>query len=392
MIRGVRIGALLLLWLIPTTIFARALTGDWLATWHAFHLPSMLPRFLDMDGITTGVEVLHQGGDPLAADPVDSIQRTVKYPRIWLYAFSALGMTSANLAIASLTFCALYLACMSVLISQAKHSTDVLVLLLASLSLAPLLAMERGNNDLFLFSLVFFGCLISDKNLRSAIFAVAAVLKIYPIAALAVDVVQRPKKGRTVPLALTCVVLFLFALQYRDLVLIGKNLPHSGSLSFGILSLRELAVPERLRHGWFALLGWAVILVCAGAGLAAVANAWKKLPELESSIQYSRYGEMFSAFGAMYVFTFAIASNSDYRLILLLPTIPLTLEMARVPRHRTLAIAHLSLLIYAEYAFAFDKGTEHLATLGLFVTVLTLLTLQAKQYAPVSRAAPLAEA
>lgn len=390
MIRGVRIGALVLLWLIPTSIFTRALTGDWLATWHAFHLPSMLPRFLDMDGITTGVEVLRQGGDPLAADPADSIQRTVKYPRIWLYLFSAMGITSRNLAIASLTFCAFYLACMSFFILQAGRSVDILVLLLASLSLAPLLAMERGNNDLFLFSLVFLGCLIKNKTLKSAIFATATLLKIYPVAAMAVDVVRRPIKERTVPLFLTALVIFLFALQWRDLVLIGKNLPHSGSLSFGILSLRELAVPERLRRGWFGVLGWAVILVCCTAGIAAVANAWRKLPALESSIRNSRYAEMFSVFGAMFVFTFAIASNSDYRLILLLPTIPLALEMTHIPRHRTLGVTHLSLVGYAENAFAFDKGSEHLATLCLFLIVLTLLTLQAKEFVPPRRAVQLA--
>jgi hypothetical protein len=382
MIRGVRIGALLLLWLIPTCIFAKALTGDWLATWHEFHLPSMLPRFLDMDGITTGVEVLHQGGNPLAAEPADSLQRTVKYPRIWLYLFSALGITSGNLAIASLTFCAFYLACMSFLILQAKRSVDVLVLLLASVSLAPLLAMERGNNDLFLFSLVFLGCVITNTTIKSAIFAAATLLKIYPIAAMAVDVVRRPSKQRTVPLLFTALVILLFALQWRDLALIQKNLPHSGSLSFGILSLRELAVPEHLRRGWFAVLGWAVILVCCTAGAVAVANAWRKFPELESSIRNSQYAEMFSVFGAMYFFTFAMASNSDYRLILLLPTIPLALEMTGIPRHKTLGIAHLSLVVYAENAFAFDKGTEHLATLCLFVTVLTMLTLQFKEFIP----------
>lgn len=318
----------------------------------------------------------------MAADPVDSLQRTVKYPRVWLCLFSDLGITSENRAIVSLIFCALYLACMSFLILQAQRSGDILALLLAGLSLAPLLAMERGNNDLFLFSLVFLGCVLRNKALKSGIFAAATLLKIYPIAALAVDLIRRPIKDRTLPLLFGGAVAFLFALQWRDLVLIQKNLPHSGSLSFGILSLRELAVPERLRHGWFAGLAWMVILVCCSTGLLAVATAWQKLPELEGSIRNSRYAEMFSVFGAMYVFTFTMASNSDYRLILLLPTIPLALEMTRVPRHRTLGIAHLSLVVYAENAFAFDKGTEHLATLCLFVTVLTILTLQFKEFEP----------
>jgi hypothetical protein len=377
MIRAARIGALLLLWLIPTTIFSKALTGDWLATWHAFHLPSMLPRFLDMNAIASGVEVLHQGGDPLVANPADPIHRPLNYPRIWLYLFSALGVNRGNAAIVALIFCGLYLTCMSILILQAERRLNILILLVASLSAAPLLAMERGNTDLFIFSLVFLGCLATNRTLKSWIFAAATLLKIYPIAAMAVDTIRRPTKQITLPFVLMILVVFTFVLQWHDVMLIRHNTPISGPRAYGALALEGLILPERLRRGLLLMgVGWAVLLLCWGAGARAVVTAWKKLPCLEESIRNSQQAEMFSVFGGMYAFTYAIGSNYDYRLILLLPTIPLVLEMARDPLHRKWGIAYLTLLVAAENVFVFIRGLDHLATFSLFIMVLAILTVQ----------------
>ena len=85
---------------------------------------------------------------------------------------------------------------------------------------------------------------------------------------------------------------------------------------------------------------------------------------------------MFSVFGGMYAFTYAIGSNYDYRLILLLPTIPLVLELARDPLHRKWGIAYLTLLVAAENVFVFIRGLDHLATFSLFIMVLAILTVQ----------------
>jgi len=52
--------------------------------------------FLDLYVIPTGIETLHNGGDPLAANPADPLHRSMNYPRVWLYLFSAAGITRGN--------------------------------------------------------------------------------------------------------------------------------------------------------------------------------------------------------------------------------------------------------------------------------------------------------
>ena len=133
---------------------------------------------------------------------------------------------------------------------------------------------------------------------------------------------------------------------------------------------------HRLPVSWIAILG------CWLAGGGVVAAAWTNRTYLDESIRTSTNGGLFLAFGAIYAFTFAIGSNWDYRLIFLLPTLPLAFDLARQSTHRKWAIAYMALVILAEnplelisiYGGAFCQ----LATFFLFLIVARFLTLQCK--------------
>src|SRR6202035_3573566 len=89
MVRGARIATLVTLWLVPLLIFVSAFSSDWIATWRSLGVPSMTPHFLDLQSIPAAIETLHKGGNPLAANPADPLHRSMNYPRVWLYIFSA---------------------------------------------------------------------------------------------------------------------------------------------------------------------------------------------------------------------------------------------------------------------------------------------------------------
>ena len=197
----------------------------------------MLPRFADLSTIPEGLETLRHGQDPLVTNPADPLRRPVNYPRIWLSLFSALGINVQNVWAIALPFCAFYLMCISLLIERAKHAADAVILLAASLSISPLLAMERGNNDLLVFSLIFLGCIATNTYLKSLSLAGASLLKIFPAVGMAIDAVRRPHKQRILPLLLTAFAFALLAWQWRDINLIRQATPISRIRSFGFLSL-----------------------------------------------------------------------------------------------------------------------------------------------------------
>jgi hypothetical protein len=383
MLRTIKIGSLATLWLVPLLIFISAFSSSWIPTWRALGVPAMLPRFADLSTIPEGLEAQRQGKDPLVTNPTDASGRPVNYPRIWLRLFSALRVNVSNIWIVALLFCACYLTCMSVLIARAKHAGDALLLLLASLSISPLLAMERGNNDLFVFSLIFLGCLTTNKYLKSLALAGASLLKIFPVAGMIMDAARRPARQRIVPLMVAGLVFVLLAWQWRDLNLIRQATPVSRIRSYGYPSLQEEILhffSDSALH--FIQMSWVVLGAFWLAVLSTLDLAWKRGLDLEPAVFNSPQGEMFSVFSAVYVFTYAAGSNWDYRLILLLPTLPFVLDLVRIARLRWWAGTYLVLAGIAENALGLEHhgGTllVHLATFALFILALIMLTQQLK--------------
>jgi len=392
MLRPVKIAALAALWLVPILIFAAAFSYGWMPVWRSAGVPAMLPRFADLTTIPSGVQALRKGLDPLVSNPTDPLQRTVNYPRLWLYAFSGLGVTVQSVWAIALPFVALYLLCISVLIVRAKHWGDAVILLIAGLSVSPLLAMERGNSDLLVFALIFLGCAASNQYVKSLSMAAASLLKIFPMAAMAADAVRRPLKQRVVAIALMVVVLALFAWQWRDLNLIRLGTPISRVRSFGFLSLQQeiyRLLPESLFYS--LQLGWIVAGAFFFAVILTIDLAWKSGLSLDPEVVSSPAAEMFAVFGGTYAFTYAIGSNWDYRLILLLPTLPLALELARRARYRSWAAAYIALVVVAENGLALETrgGTllVHVSSFALFIFVLAALTVQFKRSVAVEFAA-----
>jgi len=378
MARGARLAALLTLWSVAFLIFAFSFSSDWAGTWRKVGVSPLSPPFADLYVIPTAIETLHEGGDPLLANPADPYHRPMNYPRVWLYLFSAARITRENVWMVGLLFSIFYLACISFLILQASHAVDAGIILLAGLSAAPMLGMERGNNDLLVFSLVFLACAVTNKRLKAGLLGVAGVLKIYPIAAMVANAVRQQKKERLFAALLTAVVIIVVLLQWHDLRLIAAGTPAYRVKSYGVLALQQELLFDTYQWGFLIGPGWILILVSWLAGGLAVVKAWQTPGEIDASIQNSSFLEMFCIFGGTYVFTYAVGGNWDYRLILLLPTLPLALQIARGSQHRTWGLVYLALVGLAENSVRFEEagGTMvgHAATFTLFIMLLTMLT------------------
>ena len=376
--RSASLAILAILWLVPLLIFVSAFHYGWHATWAGIGIPALVPSFADLRGLTGALITVQHGGDPFIFNPFDPWGRPLNYPRIWIYLFSALGINDGNVPVVGVTFCVLYLACVSVLIFRARRNLDAVVLLIAGLSLAPLLAFERGNIDLLIFAMVFLACALSSDALRSGLLCVAALLKIYPLAAMGADAMRRPSGRRAAPLLLLALVVASFAWQWRDVNTIRRYTPVSGSMSYGAISLKQ-----EFDEDWGPLLGnrvstgWIAVALLWGAGALAAAGAWTRRTQFDASVRRSPAAGAFFVFGAIYAFSFAVGSNWDYRLIFLLPTLPFALDLARDPDHRRWALAYIAALLVAENAWGLKWANattlNHAVTFLLFVMMVGAL-------------------
>jgi len=276
----------------------------------------------------------------------------------------------------------------STLILRGNGIGNSVVLLLAGLSIAPLFALERGNTDLFLFAVLFLGCMLSKPSQRSGVFLVATLLKLFPLVALVAEAIRERGKNRIWPASALVLAGVLLGAQWKDLLLIQKGTPITNSASYGILALREslwvflLGHAPWVRSTYYVVL--CVMLSCWIAGVLIAAARWRRPAKHEPGVLQSQAGDLFLVFGAIYAATFAIGSNWDYRLIFLIPTLPLALELAKRPGHSRWGILYICSVLLAENCVAFGGGYKSMLaqafTVTTFFLIVAMLVEQLRSY------------
>jgi hypothetical protein len=381
--RPVRMAILACLWLVPLLLFALAFRFGWHAVWSSVGIPALSLPFGDLRSITGALVIVKQHGDPLVANPGDPWGRPMNYPRLWMGLFSAFGINSGNVIFVGILFCIFYLGCVSWLILLCRRDLDAAILLVAALSLAPLSGIQVGNGDLLIFGLVFLGAVAGSSKLRSGAFGAGALLKIYPLAAMAIHALQvslerRPLRRKLVSILPLALVLCCLAWQWRDLGAVRKATPVSNRMAYGTLSMKA-QMDEELGPalGRSMAASYAMVAACWLTGLLASVAAWNAPSRLGRSHASSMEARLFSAFGAVYVFSFAIGSNFDYRLIFLLPTLPLAFELARDSASRKWAVLYIAAVLLAENPLDLRQihgsTISHLTTFFVFLVVLSVL-------------------
>jgi hypothetical protein len=305
--------------------------------------------FVDTFAVLASNDAVTRGLDPYAANPLDYFQRPHVYSHWWLY-LRQLGLTRADATWLGLGLALSYLAA-----AMWRLRPDGLRQLLwyaAVMCSSPvLLALERGNNDLvvFLLLLPLVPCLLSRRRevrLAAAVFvAVAAMLKYYPAAAFLVLLAAGDRQELRFRLLVGFLLMAVAGLSVAgDLAGFGPLAPRpAGLMSFGATGFfTEL--------GW---LGWAPKLLCAGAGVVAVAWAWSKrmLSDWEPAPAEQASWLYFVLGAVLLTGCFFTSMNFGYRWIFAVWLAPMLWTLARAAGTpapvRRLARGTMALLLFA---------------------------------------------
>ena len=283
------------------------MTG-WMNTWMGLSVPAMYPPFADLRTVQGAIFSVANGFDPQINNPGDPWGRAMNYPAIWIF---LANIFSLNLENNYLIFICIYiLAYLSICLLLLYRYSSIWILL-AIFSGSSLLAVERGNNDLLVFSLIYVSSLI-PLFLSGLLIASASVLKIYPI--FSVVSLYGNKK---LLLITSLFVGIYFLTQIPEFLKIRNGTPTSISLSYGIPSITE-AINHKLKIG---LNAWIVALsLILSAFLTGLSSRVKFLTvvNFESDNRY----RLFLIGASIFMGTFIISSNWDYRLIFLIFCIP----------------------------------------------------------------------
>jgi hypothetical protein len=306
-----------------------------------------------------------------------------------LLLFAAFGVTNANLPVFGIALCFLYLLCLSCMILQSSSLAEALLLLLAGVSFAPLFAIEQGNTDLLIFSIIFLAATIPIENLRPILLFAATLLKIYPFVALVMEGLQRRPVGRrTLSGALAALALIIFAIRWREFDAVRHATPASAILAYGVLSIKKAILIISIQHGLSVksagTLALVCVLACWLAALFTFVLSWRKPAAINPSLLGSPHSAWFSLFGCIYILSFSVGSNFDYRLIYLIPTLPFALDLARSPSRSRWGIAYITATLISLNWLNDGYGPglllEHGATFLVFLMVLSVLAKQTRYY------------
>lgn len=340
-----------------------------------------MPHFADLRTITHGAESIAQGFDPMIANPGDPMAKPMNYPRIWQSLY-ALGLNAGHTTVFGVALALCLLTGVCLLLANASRAALVLVFA-AVLSPAILLGVERGNIDQLMFLLLALSVFVVRRShllAGAAVFA-AFLLKLFPIFGWTVLLgAGRRAFLRLTPLAVAAAVGYVL-LTWPDLALIRAGTPHGTELSYGlnVLWMRvaesDPATGEMLRLASYAALG-AILLFAAGGLLRprSVSHTDEGAPALDA----------FRVGAAVYLGTFILGNNWDYRLMFLILAIPQLARWAITDKRRLawtargmlvalfLCLWHLvlrntpvSLALGPMPAFLFDEALNWLLFAGL---------------------------
>jgi Glycosyltransferase family 87 len=326
------------------------------------------PPFADTRTITHSIDCLLAGQDPYLVRSFDPWQRVYNYPPIWLDA-RYLGVTSRSSNFIG-TIMSITMAATLLFLFNARTWISAMIIFFAVLSRPVLAAMARGNTDQIVFFLLVFGLLLIERQktdlkylFKGLLIVLLTILKIYPVAAVAIFIRHRRGALRAILTAILSLAALVITVGHRLPVLLG-NTPRDYQLSFGaypfFLSISENAlrhaVPIIQNRHTIAPIGAILLGVLATLIGAACGRRFDHfLPSIDFD---TARGCIAIACLAIFCFAFTSGASYNYRLIFMLGTLAyLVDDMNQGVTLRSLPTAVLVVLLLW-------KPSPHLSLIG----------------------------
>lgn len=296
--------------------------------WDELGVPPVSPAFFDLRSVTSGWECARQHIGSWPENPCDPWGRPENYPRIWMAA-SVLGLGQDDSYLIGALIVVAFLSAAILVLPRRAPVEHAVVHGLALCSPAVMLGVERGNVDIALFSVVVAAGLVlrrspSGPPVASALILVAAILKLFPIAALGMFT-GLPRRVATICITSVGGLFAVYAAAtFRDIQTIDRVLPQDDQYAYGL----------HVFGGWLGRIAgpgqvWDAVLVVV---TAAAAIAFRRRLGNRLTSGRARDLDLFCAGAGIYVATFALLRSADYRLVFLLLTIPQLLRWASAGR------------------------------------------------------------
>lgn len=369
--------------------------------WQWFQVPATTPSFLDLRSVTSGWECTRKGIDVLVRNPCDPFPRPANYPRVWLWP-SFLGLGQSSTLILGVLVAVAFFAGALVIMGRTERPLDALVWVSLLVSPAVMLGVERGNADLIVFPLVVAALVMLrsratvTRALAHAAFLFAAILKLFPALAF-VSLLRQPRRWAIIGAGTVTAGFLIYALvTLDDIRTIHRVLPQNIYYSYGAdvavravtlwLSVHYASLASLGKHGPEQIVLWSLVALAVLAA-GAVARIWK--PPAAAN---DRELDAFFAGCSIFIGSFVLEHNFDYRLVYLLLVVPQLLRWMRTSKLAAVVLGALVLTLWLSEALSNGYWTERyplpydeILTWFLFASLLGMAVAAAPRFYPLLR-------
>ncbi|MBW8050441.1 MAG: DUF2029 domain-containing protein [Cytophagales bacterium] len=340
-----RVVLLLVITLYFIAIYVSSFFMDYTNFWQYFGVPAAKTLFLDLNINISIFECYRKGYDVLSTNPCHPYHENYSYPRMWLL-FSYLPFSYDNIIAIAIGIVTIFYVFTFWLIGKLNVNEGIYYGLIMC-SPPIMLAVERCNPDLFIFILCALSVLIVKKKYTvfwsCTFLMLASFLKLYPFATIAAFFNERRKPSLILFFVLLSIGIIYIFFNLQDIIYISHLLKEkywsiSVATQYGCLVFLNLLDYYPIFHNIFSLIPIKIIAYATIAVLiltllfivkkqkSALLNKVNLFEESgHSGSTRSLQKDHFFSFkigACIYIGTFLIGNNFDYKFIFLIFAIP----------------------------------------------------------------------
>ena len=298
----------------------------WLNFWGFLKVPPVLPPFSDFDALNIFLSYKQDGFNPYFENPESHpIHKFLIYPSVWLNLTDILYLNKdINFKIVSFLILFTYFYVFIDFYLRFKNKIFGFFLIIFFFSTSNFLLIERLNVEIILFCFTYFAVVNKKVIIQFIFYFISLILKIFPIFSIFIFV----SKKKLFFLTLVFSIIYLILIR-EEIVLISKNVIEYALISaYGAVSISKGLYYYSMKFGYlinddnYQLFKIAIIMLFLlyGLFLFLINFSFSKSKEILKEISIEE--KMFLAGAGIFIGTYAISANFDYRLIFLTLTFP----------------------------------------------------------------------
>ena len=343
--------------------------------WKIWNIPTIQPPFIDARIITASAESYQSGFNPEIENPRDPYGRLFNLPSVWKILFLT-GINQSHTNILAGILISFFCFGLISFAGRLNHPS-ALIFVLCAFTPPILLAFERGNVDLLIFLVCALALIWLNKSpLISVIFlGLAGILKIFPVFGL-VALLHLDRRQFTRYSAWLAMVFGSYCLlTFENFRRVFANTEVGSELSYG-LGVLPFYIEKTSGSYEYAIIA-NLLSVFLAMLIVLLSLYWVARPDYKLGQDLFHHLPAFRLGAGIYLGTFLLGNNWDYRLMFLLFTIPQLVDwitQSRVAKPTLLAIIFSFSYLWVYKVLPFAYFIDELANWVVFAGLFYLLT------------------